>query len=333
LFGHTAIRVQDPANALDVVFNYGTFDFSTENFYLKFVKGDLQYFATATSFNDFLFQYSMENRSVYEQDLHLTDIQKQNLFNSLSQSLEEDKKYYTYKFIDRNCTNMVVDKINECLGKESILKTTEKGWTYREILFPYLQHRFFENLGINIIFGKKVDEDGKRLFLPNQFMESLKTASFQGKPLSEQPKTILNVPSAEPESSVWNNIYAFSALMLLILLSRKERLYLVFLGVCGILGVFLSLVGFYSLHEEVTLNYNVLLFSPAFLLLIYFIRENNYRWVDWISKFNLSLLILFMIILFNKPNLVLFLPIILSLTYLQIYFYRKNKSELLSSVK
>jgi hypothetical protein len=39
-FGHTALRIKDPNNALDVVYNYGYFDFRTENFYFKFVKGD-----------------------------------------------------------------------------------------------------------------------------------------------------------------------------------------------------------------------------------------------------------------------------------------------------
>ena len=43
LFGHTAIRVNDPVNGMDVVYNYGAFDFGTSNFALKFVKGNLQY--------------------------------------------------------------------------------------------------------------------------------------------------------------------------------------------------------------------------------------------------------------------------------------------------
>lgn len=30
LFGHTGIRVIDKANNLDIVFNYGTFDFQTQ---------------------------------------------------------------------------------------------------------------------------------------------------------------------------------------------------------------------------------------------------------------------------------------------------------------
>ena len=36
LFGHTAIRVYDSSNHTDLVFNYGTFDFSTPHFYLKY---------------------------------------------------------------------------------------------------------------------------------------------------------------------------------------------------------------------------------------------------------------------------------------------------------
>ena len=35
-FGHNAIRIQDPVYKFDIVFDYGRYDFETENFYLKF---------------------------------------------------------------------------------------------------------------------------------------------------------------------------------------------------------------------------------------------------------------------------------------------------------
>ena len=57
LFGHTAIRVKDKANGIDVVYNYGAFDFSTPNFIGRFVKGDLQYFVTNGSYIDFYYNY------------------------------------------------------------------------------------------------------------------------------------------------------------------------------------------------------------------------------------------------------------------------------------
>ena len=80
LFGHTAVRVSDPKNFIDVVYNYGAFDFGTPNFVLKFIKGDLQYFAIAHSYTDFINDYIYEKRSVYQQELQISKELKQKLF-------------------------------------------------------------------------------------------------------------------------------------------------------------------------------------------------------------------------------------------------------------
>ena len=40
-FGHTALRINDKKNNIDIVFNYGIFSFETENFYFKFIKAKL----------------------------------------------------------------------------------------------------------------------------------------------------------------------------------------------------------------------------------------------------------------------------------------------------
>ncbi|MEL6303331.1 MAG: DUF4105 domain-containing protein, partial [Bacteroidota bacterium] len=53
-FGHSAFRVQDNALGLDMVYNYGTFDFDQPNFYLNFVKGKMVYSLTRRSFERFL---------------------------------------------------------------------------------------------------------------------------------------------------------------------------------------------------------------------------------------------------------------------------------------
>lgn len=121
-FGHTGIRVLDPENNFDVVYNYGTFDFRTPNFVLKFAKGDLQYFATVHSYADFFNEYTYEKRSIYEQELLISQDLKQKLFNELNAVLDSDERYYTYKFIDKNCTSMVVDVVNKTLGGNVISK-------------------------------------------------------------------------------------------------------------------------------------------------------------------------------------------------------------------
>ena len=333
LFGHTAIRIKDEANALDVVYNYGTFDFKTERFYLKFVKGDLKYFVSAYSFNEFYYEYTLENRAIYEQKLDLTMLQKQQLFDALNKSLLSDDKFYTYKFIDRNCTNMVVDKINQIVDKDCLVKTTEQNESYREILFPYLENHFYENLGINIIFGKKVDENGEKLFLPNQFMESLKVAKHNGKLISERPKTILKASTEKKGKSLWNNFYTLCLALFLIFISRKVWLYLSFFMILGFLGLFLSTIGLYSLHEEVTYNYNILLFNPLLLILIIFYWQKNYIRVKRMALICLFCLVIMLIVLLNKPNLLLFLPMITSSGVLLYYFMRRCNQELLTTIK
>src|SRR5436190_1718925 len=173
LFGHTAIRVSDPANFIDVVYNYGAFDFNTPNFYLKFTKGDLQYFITTSTYDEFLAEYRYLQRGVYEQKLNLTTAQKQNIANDLQHSLLPENRFYTYKFIDRNCTTMVVDMVQKHLNNKLDLKIKDADKTYRTILYGYLKNHFYENLGINILFGMKTDENFGKIFLPLQFMESI----------------------------------------------------------------------------------------------------------------------------------------------------------------
>ena len=83
LFGHTAVRVKDPGTGLDVVFNYGTFDFSTPGFYFKFARGTLLYQLSRTTFSRFIAEYHHDQRGVQEQTLRLDSLQKQRLWEML----------------------------------------------------------------------------------------------------------------------------------------------------------------------------------------------------------------------------------------------------------
>ena len=166
LFGHTALRITDAENNLDVVYNYGAFDFATPNFVAKFAKGDLQYFVIAHSFSDFMGQYTYEQRSVFEQELIIPAVYKQKLFDNLNSVLASEERYYTYKFIDRNCTSMIVEILNKTLGSNVVFKKRDTDKTYRTILYPYFDNSFYQKLGTSTIFGSKVDDYGTRIFLP-----------------------------------------------------------------------------------------------------------------------------------------------------------------------
>ncbi|MBA9074582.1 hypothetical protein GGR22_002755 [Flavobacterium gossypii] len=324
LYGHTAIRIFDAQRGLDNIYNFGYFDFDTPYFLAKFVKGDLQYFVATDAYPGFEYNYRQENRSIYEQVLNLTTVQKQKLLDELNKTLYSDERFYTYKFIDKNCTTMVIDKINDVLGSKVITTKKPVTITYREILNPYLENSFFQKLGINIIFGPKTDKKAEVLFLPLELMNVLKTTTYEGKPLISETKTIFE---AKPEKafSFWNNIYFFSALILLVVVLKNNKVYAFYFAILGLLGVFLSLVGFYSLHEEVRWNYNVLLFNPTLLVLLYFYKKKNRKWISNLSLFNLACIAIYLVIIINKAQLLLFMALLITSTIGLARFARKNR--------
>jgi hypothetical protein len=311
LFGHTAIRISDPFNNIDVVYNYGAFDFNTPNFVLKFIKGDLQYFAVAHSYTDFVNEYQYDRRSVYEQELNIPYALKQKLFDNLNTSLASGESHYTYKFIDKNCTSMVVDIINKTLDTTAIVKNADTYITYRTILFPYFDNHFYEKLGTSIIFGKKVDGLGTQIFLPFELQKSLKKVFYQNHPLAGENKTILEFPK-EFSGSWWNNGYTYIVFLGFIIALNRKPVAAFYLTIMALLGVFFVFAGFYSFHKELAYNYNILLFNPSLLLLLYFYHTKNTKGLYNLALFNLISLAIYLVILINKAHLWIVLPLVIT---------------------
>lgn len=328
-FGHTALRIKDTINKLDVVYNYGYFDFRVENFYFKFVKGDLQYYMNVTSFEDFILEYQSDKRKVVEQTLNLPLIKKQQLFDALNSSLLSNEKFYTYKFIDRNCTSMIADKINGLLATHKIEKTDDKSISYRTVLYPYFENFFWYKLGINIIFGAKTDAKAQKLFLPVELENSLDKATFNGNALVSKKETLVNCNNLQPNFSFLNSIYFIGTLLLLLLIINKHFLLISYLFIAGILGIFLCFVGFYSEHQELLWNYNALLFNPLFVL-IPFLKNH------FLKKLNMALLLMLLIyciIIITKPHFIIMLPFIGTNLLILLQLNGNNPYKLLTSIK
>ena len=90
-FGHTAIRIKDLKNGFDIVFNYGTFDFNTPNFYFKFALGKLDYLLSVESYEGFVSSITQENRSIIEQQLNFNKDQTLKLTSLLIKNYEPEK--------------------------------------------------------------------------------------------------------------------------------------------------------------------------------------------------------------------------------------------------
>ena len=332
IYGHTAIRIKDESLNLDVVYNYGNFDFATENFYAKFVKGDLRYFVAACNFNDFMAEYRETNRDVFEQVLKLNDFQKQQLFDELNTAIYSDERFYTYKFIDKNCETMVLNKVNKAFGNNVVTKVKTSNDSYRTVLYSYVKNHFWENFGINIIFGMKVDNQASKLFLPDELMRNIEKSKIKNEAIAEKTTVLNKKTSSTAYFSFWNSIFPYSIILLLIAFFNKKGINILYFSVLGLAGIFFSLIGFYSFHEEIYCNYNVLLFNPSLLFLIYFIISKNTIWIKNICYFNLACLAIYLLVLINKAHLVMMLPMILCSVTLFYRLILANK-KLLTTVK
>lgn len=173
-YGHTAIRVQDPQNRMDLVFNYGIFDFNTDHFYWKFVKGETWYELGATPYKWFMYEYDLEKRPVYEQVLNLTPEQCQAIWKALVVNYQPENRKYLYNFVFDNCATRPYQLIISVLG-DSIVSDYD-GYTcqtYRDFISHYTGQHTWANAGINLLFGPKADRpmtNGQRLFLPEELM-------------------------------------------------------------------------------------------------------------------------------------------------------------------
>lgn len=323
-FGHTAIRVTDSINNIDIVYNYGNFDFRTPNFVAKFAKGDLQYFVGISSFPDFINEYSYEKRSVFEQELLISQDFKQKLFENLNKAAFSEERFYTYKFIDRNCTSMVVDVINKSLNQTVIIKKEDCDKTYRRILFPYFNGHFYDQLGTSIIFGTKVDQSGTKIFLPFELKNSLEKTTFSKHLLVSKSKTLLNFKKETP-TSWWNNIFTYIALLVFIILMKNKIIDKIYLLVLSLIGVFFVAMGFYSLHQELAMNYNILLFSPFLLILILFSFLKNKKWTYRLAILHLLFLVAYFLFLINKAHFFIVFPMIITSGIILIRVAIRNK--------
>ncbi len=178
-WGHTAIRVTDPYAGLDVTFNYGTFDFEQPNFYLKFVRGQLEYELSAASFEQTMRAYRFLERAVIEQRLDLSLEQRRSLFERLQVNYLPENRAYRYDFFFDNCSTRPRDVLEETLhlhiGSDTARPEAD---SFRQLLKPGLADMSWTEFGIDLVLGLPADRIAsprERLFLPLELLGALDT--------------------------------------------------------------------------------------------------------------------------------------------------------------
>lgn len=293
-FGHSAIRVKDPNLNIDIVFNYGTFDFATPNFYAKFVKGKLNYILSVSSFPDFIHEYVMENRWVVEQVLDIELVEKQSLFDSLRINYLPENREYLYDFFFDNCATRIRDIFYEKLdGVEFDYSEVENNNSFRDLLKPYIKPYPWVEFGINLALGAKADRIAspwETMFLPDHMLDLFRYARIERDSTSSllcYPETIISEGFGLPETrlKIDNPIIVFWALFVLgtfitffDLKRRKPSKWfdIVIFGFTGLLGILLLFLWLGTDHTVMVHNYNLLWAIPLHFPAIFIVFRKKY---------------------------------------------------------
>lgn len=328
-FGHTAIRVVDSIQHTDIVYNYGTFDFSDPDFYSKFTRGKLDYFLSIASLPDFMYEYQSENRDVHEQVLALSDQAKKAIQQALNDNLAGAARYYKYDFLYNNCTSRVRDIVMKYGGLQADQRLVPAGTSFRDMLHEYLDrgNQAWSKFGIDLVLGSPIDKKAgiaESMFLPDYLMKGIDSSVLSKDHSVLGEKILINRGMAQPEPFRDTPLLLFSVLAVLLggLSFLKNKIavklsalfdFILFLGT-GLIGCLLLFMWVGTDHSACAANYNLLWAMPLNVLSAFAVWKRP----DWFRKYMTVyalLLLLTLLAWFWLPQElnIGFLPIILLL--------------------
>jgi len=175
-FGHAALAVRDSITGEDVAFNWGIFDFDEPNFVARFLTGDTQYSMARYPTALFNAVYVGDNRSVRQQVLALSAVERAALFEYLQWNALDANKYYRYDYYQQNCSTMLRDALDRVMGGrlKPLLDVPGDGRTWRGETARVLASIPEMYAGIQIALGRHADEplsQWNEEFLPEHMAE------------------------------------------------------------------------------------------------------------------------------------------------------------------
>ena len=304
----------DSSSVSDIVYNYGTFSFDDEGFYLKFIRGKLLYYVSAENFEDFKYTYQSTNRGITEQVLNLTAAEKTTVQHFLNNSLKEENKYYKYDFFFDNCTTRLRDILKKNHDSTFTIKPVMPlGTTFRQAIYQYLDknHKDWSKLGIDILLGKPCDgvmTAEQMQFLPNNLMISLDSASH---PLILSHQNLYSINTDNNKAPLFTPLVVFTLLLVIIIAISflKNNFALAFLHgfdglllfCTGALGIILIFMWTATDHSMTKSNFNLLWAWPTHVVIAFFVNSKKV-WVKKYFAFTTAALAIVLVAWFFLPQ-------------------------------
>lgn len=353
LFGHTALRVNDPLQQLDVVFNYGIFDFDSPNFMYRFVKGETDYWVAPMSFNSYMYSYKTRGVGIVQQILNLNQTEKQNIFDALVTNCLPENKIYRYNYFYDNCSTRPRDIVSNNIDGKIIYKTAKTDQSFRDLLDLYLKNQPWVKFGIDLVIGADADKiitDRQKDFLPQNLEQSFRTATIKtNEGLSKElvKETIIlnkSQTSDNATSLISPTIAGFILLIIYLFISilnlKNKSLTLgkiadsILFFIAGLAGCIIFFLMFFTEHPCTNPNWNIIWLNPIQLIFAcLFLIKPLIKYIYYYHFINfvlLSVLFLAWFLIPQQMNLS-FIPYIIALwmrSGVNIIEYKKNRKNI-----
>ena len=306
LFGHTALRYVNEEKKVDVVFNYGYFDFNSPGFMWRFALGETDYRLGAVPFRFFIPEYVDRGSSITEQILDLTPEQVERLLNALVENNKPANRVFRYNYFYKNCTTMARDKFLEIVSGDSKVVFEESGEekSFRDELNRMTAVHPWFTFGINVILGSDIDETATKeelQFIPSNLMNDLDKAYIvdsdgNRRPLVKEKRVLVHENKPKVEQGNFTPFYASLLLLLLTMivmlceLRRKKTFWgydIILMLMQGAAGLGILFMWIFSYHPAVGSNYAILLLNPLALIvmpvMVYRIIKHKSPVLAWVQ--------------------------------------------------
>ena len=334
LYGHAALRVNDPINKIDRIYNYGMFEFSQPNFIYRFAKGETDYNLGVSDISYFLFEYMSRGSEIYEQVLNLLQEEKEGLWRALEWNAQPENRVYRYNFFYDNCSTRPVDMIeNNLQGIIRYAPPTDPLPTFRNAINYCTRYHPWQTFGCDLVLGLPTDRmmtQRETFFLPDNVKNDFNKAEIvregNATPLVKQ----INILAKEDQQQSITPFYCtplfcFSAFFILIMtltgieFSRKKQYRIIdvlLFFTAGIGGCILFFLSFISVHPCTFPNISLLWLNPLHLTGIILFSVKKFNTVAfWYHLINFAVVIVMLMgwIFIPQHFNLAFIPLIASL--------------------
>lgn len=359
-FGHSAILVvkKDPNKKLawTRVYNWGDADFQDPWFAYHFLRGDAQFrLSIVGTLSQTVTQYARANRTVYHQQLNLTDDQVAMVVKELNDNYKPSKRYYRYHHREQSCGTKVRDVLDKAVGsaiRDQLAAVrdpdTDRGYG-RQGFAGHIAAEIFNDL----FMGRLHDQPMNKFYamhLPMQMMASLpdvmvpNPTGAPGKvPLATAPKPLFTRQGPPATAGKGRTLIHLSTIYLGFMLvfgviayfsqpthPRRAGLWLMVWALPMGLTAIIMAIGFSaSTVAEGRYNELMLAFPPTDILLVgvawRWLRKRAHagRWLRIYAKARLGMVLLSLAfhglgIFYQEPRILVFVALVCTLGLLAL---------------